>query len=328
MKTKERVLALLKENSNTFISGEELASELFLTRAGVWKVIKSLREDGFIIDAVTNKGYRLVLDYDALSKKKIDERVASLGVNIETVVLDEIDSTNTYAKECADNGEERDMVYIADYQSGGRGRRGRSFYSPRGTGVYFSFLLHPRTDISKATGLTCKIAVAACKAIKTALSAEVSIKWVNDLYYNDKKISGILSEAYTSIEDGSLSYVIVGIGINVYEPAEGYPEEISKIAGAIFESSEKTDNARNLLVAETIAEFMKLYNDDGKDYIEEYRKLSFLIGGYVQINPNNPDKKKEYAYVTGIDDECHLLVRYDDGREEALSNGEVSVVKY
>lgn len=328
MKTKDKVYNLLKENANTFISGEELAGKLFVTRAGVWKAIKTLREEGCNIEAVTNKGYRLALDYDALSKTKIDEYLAAHDTPIETVLLDEIDSTNTYAKECADNGESRDIVYIADYQTGGRGRRGRSFYSPKGTGVYFSFLLHPNTDIAKATGLTCKIAVAACEALKEELGVEVSIKWVNDLFFNDKKVSGILSEAYTSIEDGSLSYVIVGIGVNVYEPSNGYPEEIEKIAGALFKSGEGLEDTRNRIVAATIVKFMDLYKNPQKEYIEAYRNYSFLIGNYVQINPNNPEQKKEYALVTGIDEECRLLVKYDDGRTAALSNGEVSVVKY
>lgn len=328
LKTKDKVLDLLKSKSNSFVSGEEIASELFLTRAAVWKAIKNLREDGHRIEAVTNRGYSLILDYDMLSKEVIDDVLEKNNISIKTVVMDEINSTNTYAKECADNGMEDDCVYIANFQSGGRGRRGRNFFSPKGTGVYFSFLLHPRTDVKKATGLTCKIAVAACKAIEKSLGIKASIKWVNDLYYKERKVSGILSEAYTSIEDGSLSYVIVGIGINVYEPADGYPDEIKNVAGALLGSSEKTDDARNRLVAETISEFMKLYNDPGMGYTDEYRERSFLIGNYVQINPNNPDLKKEYALVTGIDDECRLLVKYDDGREAALSNGEVSVVKY
>lgn len=328
MTTKEKVVKLLESRANEFISGQDIAEQLFITRAGIWKTIKSLQAEGYNIEAVTNKGYRLIKDEDSLTKGGVDRFLDEYGTEIKTLVFDEVDSTNTLVKELADNGENGDLVAIAGFQTAGRGRRGRSFFSPKGTGVYFSFLLHPFTDIAKATGLTCMAAVAVCEGVKKALNKETGIKWVNDIFYDEKKVCGILSEAFTSIEDGSLSYVVVGIGINVYEPAGGFPKEIKKIAGALLREGEKGKDVRNKLAAAVISEFMKLYNNPELPYISMYRDRSFLIGNYVMINSNNPDDKKEYALVTGIDDDCHLLVKYDDGRTAALSNGEVSVVKY
>lgn len=328
MTTKDKVKELLESKANEFVSGQDIAEQLFITRAGIWKAIKGLQAEGCNIEAVTNKGYRLIKDEDSLTKNGVDRFLAEYGASIETLVYDEVESTNNLVKEMADAGETKDFVAIAGYQTAGRGRRGRSFFSPKGTGVYFSFLLHPFTDIAKATGLTCMAAVAVCEGVKKALNKDTGIKWVNDIFFEEKKVCGILSEAFTSIEDGSLSYVVVGIGINVYEPAEGFPKEIKKIAGALLKNGEKAKDVRNRLAAAVISEFMKLYNDSEINYIDAYRERSFLIGNYVMINSNNPDDKKEYALVTGIDDECHLLVKYDDGRTAALSNGEVSVVKY
>lgn len=328
MTTKEKILDLLKNNANDYISGQELADRLFVTRAGIWKAIKALQKEGYNIEAVTNKGYRLISDTDELTKTGVDNWLKEYGVDFKTLVFDEVDSTNNVVKDMADRGEAGEYVAIAGYQTNGRGRRGRAFFSPKGTGVYFSFLLHPDMAISQATGLTCMAAVAVCKGIKKAFGIDVSIKWVNDIFYEERKICGILTEGFTSIEDGSLSYVVVGIGINVYEPQGGFPKEIKKIAGSVFKYGEKAQDNRNRLAAAVISEFLSFYSNPSLSYIDEYRERSFLIGSYVQINSNNPDLPKEYARVTGIDEECRLLVEYDDGTKKALSNGEVSVVKY
>lgn len=334
--TKELVLEILRNSGSRFVSGQEMAETLFVTRASVWKAIRALEKEGCNIEAVTNKGYRLVQGSDMPDKKTIvssileDFEVSKFLKDTEVFVYDEVDSTNELAKKYGDANPGKEAIFISDSQTRGKGRRGRSFYSPKGTGMYLSILIRPNVSLSEAMNYTCMIAESTCRAISKVTGLEVGIKWVNDIYFNNKKISGILTEASTSLEDGSLSYVVIGIGINLYEPYEGFPEDIKDKAGALM-ASRQDPNLKNKLYSAMITEFYKDYKLPNRyPYIEGYREKSILVGSYVKITPNLENEKLTagYALVTGIDNECHLQVRYDDGREEALFSGEVSVVKY
>lgn len=321
--TKQKVYELLEKNNMNFVSGQEIADTLFITRAGIWKAIKSLREEGYIIEAVTNRGYRLVVEKDVLSKSGIDECKNS---DIETCVFKEVESTNDVARNFALQGK-NELVVIADHQTKGRGRRGREFFSPKDSGLYISFLIRPSVDITKATKYTCMAAVATCNAIEKVTGKEVYIKWVNDIFCNDLKIAGILTEGFTSIEDGSLEYMIVGIGINLYEPAGGFPEELKKIAGALIRDGQTEGDLRNRLCAALIDEFMSMYAGD-REFLNQYRNLSYLKDKYVKVIPTGKEAVKGYARVISIEDDFGLLVEYENGKKEKLLSGEVSVVKY
>lgn len=325
--TKENVLKLLSEHNSNFVSGQEIADTLYITRAGIWKAVNALRKDGYNIEAVTNKGYRLRLEKDILSLEGVQRNLDKDGIEIKVNVYDEVASTNDLAKEYAVSHSD-DIVMIANYQTKGRGRRGRSFFSPKGCGLYISFLLHPKTDIEKATQATCMAAVAVCKAIEKITGKDVKIKWVNDIFLDGKKICGILTEGATSLEDGSLSYMVIGIGINLYIPKDGFPDEIKNIAGVLFTEGELEEDMKNRLSAGIIRELTNLLGSgDINDYLEDYRSRSMLIGNYVKIL-NGGTVSGGYGKVEGIDDECHLIVRRDNGEVEALSSGEVSVVRY
>lgn len=333
MTVKEQVLLLLEELKGEAISGEEIASRLGCTRASVWKAVKSLQQSGYDIDAVSNKGYTLRVSADVLAKEYIVEQIAKAGIDIEVTTMDVATSTNDLLKNYANNGKKNDCVLIAAEQTAGKGRRGRSFYSPEGTGIYLSFLLHPQVEIADAARLTTLSAVATAKAIEEVTGVAVDIKWVNDLWVRGKKVAGILTEASTSIEDGSLEYCIPGIGINLYEPAGGFPEDIKDIAGAVFEDDAKRENLRNNIVARLIINFMEYYKDFPKaSYIDEYEKRCFVIGKEVQLL--SPDHERldvklgadrSQGIVLGINEQCHLHIRYPDGVEEYLSSGEISV---
>ena len=325
--TKDNVLKLLSEHNSNFVSGQEIADTLYITRAGIWKAVNALRKDGYNIEAVTNKGYRLRLEKDILSLEGVQRNLDKDGIEIKVNVYDEVASTNDLAKEYAVSHSD-DIVMIANYQTKGRGRRGRSFFSPKGCGLYISFLLHPNTDIEKATQATCMAAVAVCKAIEKLTGKDVKIKWVNDIFLDGKKICGILTEGATSLEDGSLSYMVIGIGINLYIPKDGFPDEIKNIAGVLFPEGELEEDMKNRLSAGIIRELTNLLGSgDINDYLEDYRSRSMLIGNYVKIL-NGGTVSGGYGKVEGIDDECHLIVRRDNGEVEALSSGEVSVVRY
>lgn len=338
MKTKDKVLAILKENNNRYVSGEEMAEELFVTRAAIWKAIKSLQDMGHNIEAVTNKGYRLIMDIGMPSVLIIKDylnaygyiEVSDLIKDIDIVIYDEVDSTNDVARRYALDNPGKSAMIIASSQTNGRGRRGRKFYSPKGSGIYISLLIYPKVSIERATRLTSMMAVALSRAIADATEVEPKIKWVNDIYVNDLKVAGILTETYSSVEDENLSYVIIGVGVNLYVPAGGFPSEIKNIAGSVLNSVKDIDTP-NRLCAALLYRFNQVIIEPAINYLNEYRNRSMLIGNFVKVmqySEGDEHSGNEYAYVTGIDEECHLCVRYDDGREKALSTGEVSVIKY
>lgn len=333
MGIKEQVLLLLENQRGNFFSGQEIADRLFVTRASIWKAVKALQKEGYSIEAVTNKGYSLKRSPDLLSAAYIEQELCSKGINLKVKVERMVDSTNNVLKQYVAEGEKEDMVLLAEEQSAGRGRRGRSFYSPQGTGLYMSLLLHPDVTAQEGTLLTTLAAAAAAKAVEKVSNEEVLIKWVNDVWMRGKKISGILTEGSASLEEGKLQYVIVGIGINIYEPAGGFPEELKEVAGAVFTSHIQKENLRNRLASEFIKNFMEYYQMlPDRNYLEEYRKRCFVIGKKVQIiTPSGEPYKAEEgvdrtsAVVLGVDDACHLQVQYEDGETALLSSGEISV---
>ncbi len=334
MTVKEQVLLLLEKQREKAFSGEELAQQLSVTRASIWKAVKSLQKDGYAIEAVNNKGYTLKKAPDILSAAYIEQSLKKAGIEIGVKIEREVTSTNTLLKQYVARGQTEDMILMAEEQSGGRGRRGRSFFSPEGTGLYMSILLHPALTPEEAAMLTTMAAAAEAVALEKISGEEVKIKWVNDVWIRNKKVSGILTEGSVSMEDGHLEYAIVGIGINVYEPAGGFPEEIKDVAGAVFTNDICRENLRNRIASEVLIQFLRYYQKlPVKEYLEEYRKRSIAIGRQVQIltpgkeeMPNTDNTPaRDHGLVLGVDDECHLLVQYDDGTTDSLSNGEISI---
>lgn len=328
---KEQVLLFLEENKNEPISGEQLAAKLGCTRAGVWKAIKALQADGYMVEGVNNKGYTLRTSPDVLSAAYILDKVKAAGFDIEIETKKTIDSTNDYLKQIAMQQGRVSRICISEEQTAGKGRRGRSFFSPKNTGIYISFLLYPDIPISEASMYTTIAATAEAKAIEKVSGFPVDIKWVNDIFMRGKKVSGILTEASASIEDGSLEYVVVGIGINLYEPEGGFPEEIREIAGAVYDSNVQVENLRNNIAAELIIQFMKYYEAGIGDeaFLRDYEKRCFVIGKDVRlISPDHKsilEGKDPLVHVLGINNKCHLHVRHEDGTEEYLLGGEISI---
>jgi len=318
MTTKEQLASMLEQQSGNYVSGSTIAAQLGLTRAAVWKCIQQLEEDGYQIEAVKNRGYRLGDSNDAVSidsiRRYLPDSVYSLDVRSR------ITSTNTVLKSNASSLPEWSAI-IAGYQSEGRGRLGRTFLSPADTGVYLSILLHPSIPAQESYRITTAAAVAACRAIEHCTDAKPSIKWVNDVYVNNRKVCGILTEGAFDMETGGFEWAVMGIGFNVYEPEGGFPEELSQIAGSIAGTRQK--DLRSRIAAEFMQEFYSLCTDlRANEFIREYRSRSFLIGRNVNVlkgDSCNP------ACVLDIDDECRLEVRYENGGTEKLATGEVSI---
>lgn len=329
MKTKEMVLEVLNNNPGRFISGQEMADMLFVTRASVWKAIKSLEKEGHNIEAVTNKGYRIALEDRQIN---IDRIKNNLKCDIDVIYRQVLDSTNDEAIRLAREGMEK-CVVLAGQQLKGRGRRGRSFYSPLNTGIYMSLLI-PKTiygdSIKKLTALT---AVAVAVSIDKVYYEEqniTGIKWVNDIFVNDRKIAGILCENISNLENDDESWCVIGVGINIISPEGGFPRDIKDTAGAVFDNELAKDKKGSMdyMIASIVNTILD-YIEDDKDCLEIYRDKSFITGSFVKINTF--DKKvtyDKYAKVIGISDDYHLLCEFDDGTKIELSSAEVSVVKY
>ena len=312
-----KVLEMLENGEE--VSGEHLAGKLGVSRNAVWKAVDRLRREGYGIEAATNRGYRLVSAPDVLSEERIRRwlETDALGRRMEVHSL--LDSTNNRARTLAASGAPHGFTVIADAQTGGRGRLGRSFFSPGGTGIYLSMVLRPACTPEKAAMITSLAAVAAARAVERLTGADVRIKWVNDLYLGGKKICGILSEAGMGMEAGQLDYVVVGIGVNTGRME--FPEELRDIASSVANET-GTAPDRNRLIAEILNQTEALYGQlETGEFLEESRKRSNVIGRDVLVI----EGRRQYrAYAEAIDDQGRLVIRTGEGTA-ALGYGEVSL---
>ncbi|MCM1399998.1 MAG: biotin--[acetyl-CoA-carboxylase] ligase [Clostridium sp.] len=321
--TKDKVLAILKQNDD-YVSGEKISSVLGVSRMAVSSAVKSLRNDGYNIISVTNKGY-LLQENPQIDKLTIGELMAYLPEErLERVLcLDTVSSTNTKLRELAFDNAPSGYVVIANQQTSGRGRRGRSFVSPKDTGIYMSILLRPDCLPHECPTITAWTAVSVCNAIERVTGISPSIKWVNDLLLNNKKICGILSELSVESEGGHVQHIIVGIGINTNEASEDFPDDIKDIATSIYaETGKKTTRAQ--LVAEVINELDKMMEHWPKErdqYLEQYRKLNITTGREIQVLSANAGKN---AKALEINEDFSLKVMYEDGTIADIASGEVS----
>ena len=318
------IRSALAARAGEFVSGETLAAECGVSRSAVWKAITSLRDAGYEIEAKTNAGYRLkgdVLDA-AVARSMLGGELAP-RLTIETP--GEVTSTNLLVRERAEAGEAEGLVICAASQSAGRGRMGRTFFSPPDCGLYLSILLRPKADASASLSITTAAAVAVCRAIGEVFGIDAGIKWVNDVFVGGRKVCGILTEAAMCAETGALDYAVLGIGINVYEPCGGFPPEIAGIAGALLAGAERRPNARNALLASILTQFFVLYDRLGENsHIDEYRARSIALGRRVTVVPLVGGGERE-AVVEEITDDAALVLRFDDGSRETLTSGEIRV---
>ena len=252
-----------------------------------------------------------------LSRENITKNLRYAKVfDVET--KGEVLSTNDEVKARIKSGAREGLVVVASSQLKGRGTNGRSFFSPEETGVYMSILVRPSIEI--APYLTSMTAVSVAKAIENLNGNAPSIKWVNDIYAKGKKCAGILTEAVST--GSEFSHAVIGIGINVFEPKNGFPDDIKDIAGVAFDNYDI--ELKNKLIAEILNVFYELYSNFDKEYIlKEYKSRSFLIGEKVVVVSHNEEKS---ASVIDIDDEFRLIVKFDDDSVQSINSGEVRIV--
>ena len=316
MSLKYTLLFELESHRDKSLSGQKLAEKFGVSRNAVWKAVNSLKQDGYIILSCTNKGYRLADGNDLLSAEGIQKYLSREAKPLPVFYYPEIDSTNDEAKRKLANGLNGAALIVSGFQSAGRGRNGHTFYSPK-TGAYMTLVLHPEASISDTVRLTSIAAVAVVEAVEALTDKRPMIKWVNDIVLDDKKIAGILTEAITDFETGTVQNVIIGIGINM--KGTDFPEELRNIAASL----ESAGVTRNQIVAEIANRLWHLSkNLSDRSYLDEYRKHSMVLGRKIRYRRNEAVFR---ATAVGIDDSGGLIVQNEDGSRLVLHSGEISI---
>lgn len=316
-----RILELLRRQEG-FLSGEDIGRELSITRAAVWKGIKKLREEGYEIEAVTNRGYRLTNPETMYNKRELEQGLKTKTMGQSIYFYEETDTTNNRARELALEGASEGTLVVAEKQTAGRGRRGKVWESPLGTGIWMSLVLRPQIAPAEASVLTLLCGLATAEAIEAETGLSAGIKWPNDILINGKKAVGILTEM--DCEMSEVHFVIPGIGINVNTAS--FPPEIAEIATSLYLECGKTVSRRRLVhrVLERLEEHYETFLRTGSfaAMLEDYRKHCITLGKEVHVLGREPF----FAEALDITPEGELLVRRaDNGKEEVVFSGEVSI---
>lgn len=329
MSTKLKLLEIFLQSPAEFISGQTLADTLGVSRNSVWKAIKKLQEQGYEIESKASFGYRLLQKSDVLSAEYIQDK---LSFPCKVHILDLVDSTNDYSKTLT--GLSTPNIVIANEQTKGKGRLGRSFYSPASKGIYMTIAFEPNFGLDKAMLVTTISALAVCQAFESTVGLGPKIKWVNDIYLGDKKVCGILTEAESNFETGKINKILLGIGINCFE--QEFPEELSQKATYI--ENAPREYTRNDLIAAVIEKFFELINNfDKKKMLRDYKSRSMILGEQILIFGTSHSALPENggrgikARAIDIDENGGLVVEYLEGRHaremDTITSGEVTIRK-
>lgn len=318
---KTEVLQLLR-GSESSISGQQICRLLGISRTAVWKVINQLKEEGYEIEAVQNKGYRLLASPDVVSSSELESRLETKVMGRRLLYLDVVDSTNIEAKRQAEGGASHGLLVVAGRQVQGKGRRGRGWESPEGVNIFMSLLLRPCFEPDKASMITLVMALATARAIGDVSGLRAEIKWPNDIVVNRKKVVGILTEMTLEME--YIQYLVCGVGINVNQ--EDFPEEIAQTATSLYlEGGRKLSRADIIgRVMERFEEYYEIFcqEESMACLMEEYNDLLVNVGARVRVL----DPKGEYDGIShGINRLGELIVEREDGVRENVYAGEVSV---
>lgn len=318
---KAAILKMLRE-ADGYVSGQEICAKFGVSRTAVWKVVRQLQEEGYQVEAVRSKGYRIVDVPDVMTAEEVKSQIDTEWAGRNVIYYPETDSTNLRIKQLGDEGAPHGTLAVADRQTKGRGRRGRSWESPGGSCIYMSLLLRPDIAPDKAPMLTLVMACSAAEGIMDCTDAEVRIKWPNDLIVGGKKLVGILTEMSTQID--YINHVTIGVGINVN--IKEFPEEIKETATSLCLETGKT-----IKRAPVIAAVMRHFEEDYKVFMQT-EDMSGLMEKYSRLLINKDrevlilGRESQYtARAEGISSNGELIVRKEDGTIENIRAGEVSV---
>ena len=311
MKSHQLVYQILTRE-NDYVSGEKIGEELNLSRTSIWKAIQRLQQEGLMIDSIKNRGYKLIQG-DLIVPDVIQEKT-----NLNILYKAETKSTQTDAKEGIESRSQGNTLYLSTYQTAGRGRFQRPYYSPSQGGIYMSLHIQPNLPYEKLPSYTLLVAAAVYKAIKNLTMIEVDIKWVNDIYFKNKKIAGILTEAMTSVETGLVTDVIIGLGIKF--SITYFPDDLKEKAGSLF--TPPVPITRNELISEIWRCF---YQTAPEELLYLYKEHSLVLGREVSFIQEQTEKK---GVAKDISDKGQLLIQLDDQTEIWLHSGEISLTSW
>lgn len=319
MSLKEELLSILEQNRHQVMSGQVLANQLKVSRTAIWKWITALKEEGYEIKTIQNKGYQLHESCDVLSVAGIKSYLKSGYQSNDLFLHPIITSTNEEAKRLVTQGVKHQTVVLAETQSAGRGRLGRPFYSPAQSGIYMTLILHPNLKLESSVLLTTAVSVAICRAIEAVCGVKTQIKWVNDIYLQGKKVGGILTEAITDFESGTVESVMIGIGLNV--STDVFPKELADIATSI----KPKIGTRNQLAAEVLNQVFEICEHlESANFLEEYKSRSTILGEDIYFIQNGV---KQMGKAIEIDQDGALIVKLPTSTTIRLNSGEVTIRK-
>jgi BirA family biotin operon repressor/biotin-[acetyl-CoA-carboxylase] ligase len=325
MSSKDQLLAYLKEEKGKWVSGESLSRKMSVTRSAVWKHILRLKEEGYVIESSRRKGYLFHQTSDLLFAREIREGLQTLVFGKQDIVyFKETDSTNLRAKHLADNGAPEGTVVIAESQTGGRGRRGRVWFSPAGEGIYVSVILRPSFSPNEAPRLTLLAAVAAAETLLSLTPLRPRIKWPNDIMVGGKKLAGILTQVSTEMD--TVDYIVVGLGLNVNTLPKGFPADLRERATSIRAEMNKPFTRIDLLrrYLERFEDLYGMFNRSGfQPVLDRWKGLSDIIGREIRVDlPNHSYAGK----VLDVDHDGVLIMRGQDGTLRRIVSGDVTLL--
>lgn len=316
----DKLLSLFTDTQD-YVSGEWLSEQLGISRTAVWKQIQALKSKGYQFEAVSRLGYRLISKPAKLDVQRLQTLLQSRSFGRRVRYMAEVGSTQQAAHSWVGEGASEGCMVVAEEQTAGRGRMGRSWHSPAGKGLWVSLILQPRMDLRKAPQLTLLTAVALCRSLRKATSLEIGIKWPNDLLIDGKKISGILLESIA--EDERLLYVVTGVGISVNLSVEDYPEELLGKATSLRIASGQAWDREELLAA-FLGEWENLYDVYLRQGFSPIRTLwethSVTLGRSVGMDTRSGRIEGE---ALGLDEQGGLRIQQLDGTVTSVFAGEI-----
>lgn len=320
---KDEVIKYLETNIGKLISGGELSKNLNVSRTAIWKAINSLKDEGYNIESKKNEGYILNTNNNILSKEIIKKNTTAKIFGKEIDILKTVDSTNNYLKLKAQDKADEGLVAIAEQQTDGKGRKGKSFFSPAGSSIYMSVLLKPKIKISNINLITIIAAISVVEAIYNTTEIQTSIKWVNDVMYNNKKLCGILTEASIEGESGDINYIVLGIGINVKKI--NFPDDIKNVATSLGNIT-SIDYNRNELIGQLLNQlennYNKLFSNNQCELINSYRNYLSMLGNEINVILSDSTYR---AKALDIDENAHLIIQLPSGEITKINCGEISI---
>ncbi|MFH0764150.1 MAG: biotin--[acetyl-CoA-carboxylase] ligase [Candidatus Omnitrophota bacterium] len=322
----EKILGILRSNTDSHVSGEELCKLAGISRAAIWKHIEKLRAEGYDIEASPHLGYRLIGIPDSLIPDEIKWKLKTRLIGKSLISYKKVDSTNTVAYGLAEKGSKDGTVILAEEQALGKGRQGRRWASPSKGGIYLSCILRPGITPNEIPKITLLSAVAAAKSIRQLTGLNAMIKWPNDILVNTRKVCGILTEM--KAEQDMVDFIIIGIGINVNTPIRLLPKGASSLKEELRRAGKAEDLSRIELTGRVLenleSDYFLMKKNGFKPVIEEWKELSAMLGSRIKVIMQN---RQFEGQVHNIDEHGSLVVRTESGVLEKVSSGDIVMAR-